>query len=87
MGAAVIKAIARKPDGRQVLMLGLSFGNLDKFKAEARDTYILVDGAALSLPIDVMIFSGENEQALAAALAPNITAATKIYTGPMEDER
>ena len=36
----VIKAMATGPDGKKLLVLGLSFGNLDKFREAPGDTYI-----------------------------------------------
>lgn len=48
-------------NGRRVLIVGLSFKNLDKFRAEPGDTFIKIDGAAMGLPIDVIISFGETE--------------------------
>lgn len=59
----MIKATAIVGD-RTMLMIGLSFGNLDKFRAEPLDTFIKIDGKQLGLPIDVLIFSGETEAAM-----------------------
>lgn len=63
----MIKAIARV-NRKKVLVLGLSFANLDRFKAEPIDTYILVDGKDLGLNIDVLIMSGETEEEIMSAL-------------------
>lgn len=60
----MIKATAMDGD-RQLLVLGLSFGNLRKFLAEPGDTFIKIDGKAMGLPIDVLLFSGETEEAMA----------------------
>lgn len=68
-------------DGRTVLMLGLSFGNLDKFKAAPLDTYIKVNGWELDLPIDVLVFSGETERDLEIALKDRIGPYTKVHDG------
>jgi hypothetical protein len=75
----MIKATGIGPDGRPLLILGLSFGNLAKFRAEPGETFIKVDGKALGLPIDVMIFSGETEEAL-AKMVP-IGPDTKVHHG------
>jgi len=56
----MLKATAQL-NGRTVLILGLSFKNLDKFRAEPGDTFIKIDGTQMNLPIDVIIFSGETE--------------------------
>lgn len=50
-------------------MLGLSFGNLDKFKAEPLDTHIHISAEETGLGIDVLIFSGETEEAMAQLIA------------------
>jgi hypothetical protein len=71
----MIKATAVQPDGRTLLILGLSFGNLAKFRDEPGDTFIKVNGALMDLPIDVLIFSGKTEAHLAElmkdAIGPN----------------
>ncbi|MFZ1008846.1 MAG: hypothetical protein WAN65_18550 [Candidatus Sulfotelmatobacter sp.] len=61
----MIKATAKGPDGRTMLLIGLSFGNLDKFRAEPGDTFIKINGREIDCPIDIVIFSGETEAKLA----------------------
>jgi hypothetical protein len=73
----VIKATATI-NGRKTLVLGLSFGNLDRFRAEPEDTYIKVDGRELGLPIDVLVISGETEASIAALLSAGIGPGTKV---------
>jgi len=72
----MIKAIAHGTDGRDILVIGLSFGNLSKFRAEPGDTYIRIDGAEMGLPMDVMIISGETEADMAETLKGGIGADT-----------
>jgi hypothetical protein len=74
----MIKATAML-EGRQILVIGLSFGNLDKFRREPGDTFIKIDGKAMDLPIDVLIFSGETEADM-AHLMP-IGPDTKVHRG------
>ena len=81
----MIKAVARTQNGREVLMIGLSFGNLDKFKAEPGDSYIEIKGADVGLPVDVLIFSGETEQAMARSVASLIGPETKVRVGRTND--
>lgn len=64
----MIKAMATAPDGKRVFIIGLSFGNLDKFRAAPGDTYIRIRGEEVGLPVDVMIISGETEAHLAQTL-------------------
>jgi len=46
---------------KQVLILGLSFGNLYKFKKEPHDTYIRT--ALPELPAEVILYSGDGNRA------------------------
>ena len=78
----MLKAITTMPNGRRTLMLGLSFRNLDKFRAQPLDTYIPIDGEALGLPIDVLIFSAETEGDLGRFVADRIGPDTKVYIDP-----
>lgn len=73
----MIKATG-KWDGKDTLFLGLSFANLDKFRAEPLDTFITISGAEMGLPFDIMIFSGETEADMAHMMAPNIGPGTKL---------
>lgn len=74
----MIKATGQGQNGRKTLYLGLSFANLDKFRAESLDTYIRVDGKELGLPFDVMIFSGETEAHMADLMSGGFGPNTKI---------
>jgi hypothetical protein len=58
----MLKMVAGEPP-KQVLVLGLSFGNLDKFKAEPRDTYIRVKRQETGLSADVILYSGDSHRA------------------------
>lgn len=60
----MIKATAKGADGRDLLVIGLSFGNLDRFREQPGDTFIRIDGKEIGLPVDVVIFSGETEAKL-----------------------
>ena len=77
----MIKATFDK-DGRTVLLLGLSFKNLDKFRAEPLDTFIRIDGREMDLPIDVMIISGETEAHMAETIKDSIGPVTKVHVSP-----
>lgn len=78
----MIKAIATSPDGRTIVMLGLTFGNLDTFRREPGDTYIKIDGKEMGLPVDIMIFSGETEAHCAKSLSGGIGPDTKVHIDP-----
>ena len=75
----MIKATTTRPDGRELLIVGLSFGNLDRFPDEPGDTFIRIDGEEMGLPIDVVIFSGETEAHLAEMIKPMIGPETVVH--------
>jgi hypothetical protein len=78
----MIKATMTQADGRTLLTIGLSFGNLDKFRAEPGDTFIRIDGKAMELPIDVLIFSGQTEAHMQTMFAKMITEKTIVHIDP-----
>ena len=78
----MIKGTATGPDGRSILLIGLSFRNLDIFRTEPGDTFIKIEGKELGLPVDVMIFSGETEAHCAEYVSGRIGPATKIHVDP-----
>jgi len=59
----MFKAVAGAP-GNQCLILGLSFGNLDRFVSQPRDTHIRIKREETGLPYDVVLFSGDRLAAL-----------------------
>lgn len=77
----MIKAIATQGD-RTIMVIGLSFGNLDKFRAEPGETFIRIDGKEMGLPVDIIIFSGETEAHCAESLQGTIGPHTKIHIDP-----
>jgi hypothetical protein len=77
----MIKATATL-NGRTMLMLGLSFKNLDRFRAEPGDTFIKIDGKQMNLPIDVLLFSGETEAHLAKSVEKGIGPDTIVHVDP-----
>jgi hypothetical protein len=77
----MIKATANV-DGRTLLILGLSYGNLDKFYAEPGETFIRVDGKEMDLPFDVLLFSGRTEAHLAELMKDTIGPKTIIHIDP-----
>lgn len=75
----MIKATGKGPSGRETLFVGLSFGNLDKFRAAPLDSYINIDGKEVGLPFDVMIFSGRTEAEMADMMAAGFGPDTKVH--------
>jgi hypothetical protein len=78
----MIKAIAHDGRGRSILVIGLEFGNLDRFRAEPGDTYIRIDGKEVGIGLDVMIFSGETKADLVKTIQNGIGPNTKIMGDP-----
>lgn len=74
----MIKASATTADGRNLLVIGLSFGNLDKFRTKPGDTYIKIDGREMGLPTDVLIFSGATEADCAETIKAFIGPETNV---------
>ena len=73
----MIKATG-KWDGQDTLFIGLSFGNLEKFRAGPLDSFITIKGAEMGLPFDVLLFSGETEAEMAHMMASNMSGSTKL---------
>jgi hypothetical protein len=78
----MLEASATDGQGKKVLLLGLSFGNLDALRAGPGKIYIRIDGAKHGLPADVLVFSGETEAELLSALRGNIGPGTKVDIDP-----
>lgn len=78
----MIKATATGPDGRTLMMIGLSFLNLEHFRNQPGDTFIKIDGKEMGLPLDVIIFSGETEAHCVEAISDMIGPDTKVHTDP-----
>jgi hypothetical protein len=74
----MLKAMA-EGNGRKVLVIGLSFGNLDRFRQHPGDTFIRIEAdPARGQPIDVMIFSGETEAHLAQLISGMVGPTTEV---------
>lgn len=69
-------------NGRDTVMIGLSYNNLASLRADAGDAYMRIVGSELGLPMDIVIFSGKDEDTLVDLLVPGINAATKICIEP-----
>ena len=66
-------------DGRPTVFLGLSRRNLEKFLAEMGDTYMLIKREEMGLTFDILIYSGETEEAMGDMLKAGITPDTIIH--------
>jgi hypothetical protein len=81
-GPRVIKATAMLPDGRRLLMIGLSIDNLDKLRAAPLETMIRIDGREMGLGIDVLVFSGRTEGELGHALTKLTGPGSTVHIDP-----
>lgn len=75
----MIKATGKGLTGRNTLFIGLSHGNLDKFRDGPLDSYILIDGKELGLSHDVMIFSGRTEADMSELLLNQLVPGAKVH--------
>ena len=76
----MLKAVGTLPTGRKIFLIGLSWANLDRLRA---DQPIKFDGAQVyGLDGDVIILAGESEQAMAHAIASSIGPNTITLIDP-----
>lgn len=78
----MIKATGTGPNGRKLLLIGLSFANLERFRQQPLDTYITIDGREMGLDFDVTLISGETEAAMADLVANALTPDAKVHVDP-----
>ena len=81
VGRNMIKATWTLGD-RTLLLVGLSFGNLDKLLNEPGNTFIKLDGREMGMSVDVLIFSGTTEAEMQAKLEQYIGPDTKVRIDP-----
>ena len=75
----MIKASATGRDGKSYLIVGLSYANLDKLRADGTSGFIKINGAEMNLAVDVIITAGETEASLAHDLEQFIGPDTKVH--------
>jgi hypothetical protein len=80
----MLKAAVMGTNGRALLVLGLSYANLDHLRSGPGDSFLKVDGSRLGLDIDVMIFSGATEADMAGTIvkADGIGPDTTVIIDP-----
>jgi hypothetical protein len=76
----MIKAVARGKDGKHILLIGLSYENLDRLREDGLKGFIPIKD--LGLPIDIIITAGPTEDDIANGLRKFIGPDTVI-----EDKR
>lgn len=75
----MIKATGVGPNGRPLLVIGLSWGNLDRLRAGPLDDYIPINGQEMDIPFDVMIISGKTEADMADLMKNALTPDAKVH--------
>jgi hypothetical protein len=69
-------------NGMPTIFIGLSFANLDRFRAQPGDTFIKINGKEMALPHDILIFSGETEAHMYEMVKNSISENTIIHIDP-----
>lgn len=67
----MIKAVATQPDGRKLVLLGLSADNY-ALLAPDRQAPLMVRGAQIDLDFDLMVFTGTDERTMAAQMKEHL---------------
>jgi hypothetical protein len=67
---------------RDTYIIGLSWGNLDRFRAEPGDTYIRIPARESGLAADIILFSDETEAKMAGLLEALIGPDTEVIVDP-----
>jgi hypothetical protein len=66
-------------DGREIFMIGLSFGNLDRLRA---DEPILIKGRDVGFSYDILICAEATDQELLRKFSAGIGPDTKVNIDP-----
>lgn len=74
----MLKMVATLPNGRSLLVLGLSAENMRRLPGAP----IKIKGEDIGLPLDVVIFTGDTEQSMARDLADLIGPNTQVKIDP-----
>lgn len=78
----MMKIKTHSKDGRPVVLLGFSHGNLDRLRADGLSGYIEIKAESLDIPFDILITAAETEQALLRAFEGGIGPNTKLRIDP-----
>lgn len=74
----MIKASAVGKNGKKLVVLGLSFRNLEEFRKKPRDTFIKVPEGELDVGVEIVIFSCETEEHGMEVIKDFINEETKV---------
>jgi len=83
----MITALATGDDGKQIIVLGLSYENLKRLR-DGKPIHVRSDvHAGFPENLAIMIFAGATERAMAEQLQPLISAATKVIAVPRDHDK
>lgn len=67
-----------KLNGKEAIFIGLSYGNLNKFRDGPLDSFITIHGSEIGIDHDILIFSGRNEEDMAEFLSAGFVPNTIV---------
>ena len=77
----MLKSLMRdKRTKRRSCWIGLSFRELLLLRGAPGESVLQIDGKELGLPFDIVLYSGEDEQAMIGMMQNGITEKTDIQT-------
>lgn len=77
----MIRAKCDQPSGVPLLVVGLTFKDLDMMRKAPGDDHITLRGATMGLPMDIIIFAGRDDRALFKFVEAGIGPDTKLNDG------
>lgn len=80
----MITALANTPDGKRVIVLGVSRGNIDRLLAGQPIDITAESHPGFPPDLNIAIFFGETERDLTQSLQELITEETKVTVVPRE---
>jgi hypothetical protein len=64
--------------GRETYIIGLSWGNMDRFRAAPGDSYIRIPQEESGLSVDILIFSDRTEADMMKFVEDGIVSTTEV---------
>ena len=64
----MVKMVGTQENGTQVVMLGLSWANLDRLRADGLKGFMNIRGVDIGVPVDIIITAAETEHEIADLL-------------------
>lgn len=77
----MIKATLSQGD-KKIVLLGLSFDNIERMRADPLNDFIKINGAELGMSHDIWITAARTDAELGELLLGSVDANTKIHIDP-----